>query len=386
MKKICIITGTRAEYGLFKNLINKIRFSKKLKYQIIVTGMHLSPEFGDTYKDILSDGYKINSEVEMLLSSDTPSSIAKSIGLGVIGFSDAFKNLKPDLILIIGDRYEVFSATIAAMTARIPIAHIHGGEVTQGLIDEPIRHSITKMSHLHFVATKEYQKRVIQLGESPENVFLVGGLGVDVIKSTNLMSKKSIQKELALDLYKKNILITFHPVTLESNTASLHFQEILKSLQKLKDTNLIFTLPNADTEAKEIIKDLNNFSANKKNVKIFKSLGQLKYWSLIKLVDVVIGNSSSGLLEVPSFKKPTINIGDRQEGRIKAKSVIDCAPISKEISNSIEIAYSNEFRLKLKNLVNPYGSGGASDKIIKVLEKNNLNNIIKKNFFDVEFL
>ena len=382
-RKICVVTGTRAEYGLLRWLMDGINKSTKLDLQIVATGMHLSPEFGLTYQEIENDGFKIDRKIEMLVSSDSVNGIVKSMGLGMIGFTDALTELKPDLIVALGDRYEIFTAVTAAMIFRTPVAHLHGGEATEGLIDESIRHSITKMSHLHFVAAEEFRKRVIQLGEQPDNVFLVGGLGIDNIVKLNLLERKDFEKSIDFKLGIKNLLITFHPVTLEENTSEKQMNEILMALNELKHTHLIFTMPNADTDGRIIFKMIEDFVNNHPHAKSFTSLGQLWYLSCIKHVDGVIGNSSSGLAEVPTFKKGTINIGDRQRGRIKAESVIDCKPTTKSVSDAIKKLYSSEFQQKLKTVKNPYGSGGASESIVKTLENISLKTILKKKFYNM---
>jgi GDP/UDP-N,N'-diacetylbacillosamine 2-epimerase (hydrolysing) len=382
-RKICVVTGTRAEYGLLRWVMDGINKSTKLDLQIVATGMHLSPEFGLTYQEIKNDRFKIDRKIEMLVSSDSANGIVKSMGLGMIGFTEALTELKPDLIVVLGDRYEIFTAVAAAMIFRIPVAHLHGGEATEGLIDESIRHSITKMSHLHFVAAEDYRKRVIQLGEQPDNVFLVGGLGIDNIVKLNLLERKDFEKSIDFKLGIKNLLITFHPVTLEENTSEKQMNEILMALNELKHTHLIFTMPNADTDGRIIFKMIEDFVNNHPYAKSFTSLGQLRYLSCIKHVDGVIGNSSSGLAEVPTLKKGTINIGDRQQGRIKAESVIDCKPTTKSISDAIKKLYSLEFQQKLKAVKNPYGSGGASEAIVKTLENISLKNILKKKFYNM---
>jgi GDP/UDP-N,N'-diacetylbacillosamine 2-epimerase (hydrolysing) len=384
-RKICVVTGTRAEYGLLRWLMDGINKSTKLELQIIATGMHLSPEFGLTYKEIENDGFKIDRKVEMLVSSDSSNGIVKSMGLGMIGITDALEDLKPDLLLVLGDRYEIFSAVSASMVFRIPVAHLHGGEATEGLIDEPIRHSITKMSHLHFVANTEYRKRVIQLGEQPDRIFLVGGLGIDNIVKLNLLGRKELEQALGFKLGSKNLMITFHPVTLEHSTSDEQMQELLAALGKLKDTHLIFTMPNADTDGRILFKLIEDFVEKHPNSKAFTSLGQLRYLSCIQHVDGVVGNSSSGLHEVPSYKKGTINIGDRQRGRIKADSVIDCGPTRKSIGDALKKLYSTDFQRTLKTVVNPYGTGGASEAIVKKLEDISLSDILKKGFYDLEF-
>ena len=382
-RKICVITGTRAEYGLLRWVMQCIKDDINLDLQIIATGMHLSPEFGLTYKVIEADGFEIDRKVEILTSSDTPVGIAKSMGLGLIGFADALNELNPDLIIILGDRFEIFAAVSAALVARIPVAHLHGGEATEGLIDEAIRHSITKMSHLHFVAAEEYRQRVIQLGEQPELVFSVGGLGIDSIKRLNLLDRKTLEVELGFKFDKKNLLITFHPVTLENSSAVKQMQELLTALTKLEDTKLIFTMPNADTDGRALIQMVENFVSQNSNAHAFTSLGQLRYLSCLAQVDGIVGNSSSGLLEVPSFKKGTINIGDRQRGRLQASSVINCEPTQESIINAIKLFYSPRFQSKLKQVYNPYGVGGASEKIVKIIKFVKLDDLIKKQFYDL---
>ena len=383
--EICIVTGTRAEYGLLYWLMKEIEVDKNLELQIIVTGMHLSPEFGLTYKEIEKE-FKIDKKIEILLSSDTSISVSKSIGLANISFAEAYEELDPDIVVVLGDRYEILAATISAMIANIPIVHIHGGEITQGAFDDAIRHSITKMSHIHFVATKEYRKRVIQLGENPNRVFNIGGMGIENIKRLKLLSKKRLEKELNFKFAEKNILVTFHPVTLEQNSAKKQFSEILEALNELKDTNIIFTKANSDTDGRIINQMIDQFVLEKKNAISFISMGQLRYLSSLQFVDVVLGNSSSGLLEVPSFKKATINIGDRQKGRIKAKSVIDCNPNKQDILQAIEKVYSKDFQKLLKNIKNPYEQKKFPTKsIIKILKNIDLSNILKKEFYDIDF-
>ena len=383
-RTVCVVTGTRAEYGLLRWVMQGIKDAKDLELQIIVTGMHLSPEFGLTYKEIESDGFIIDHKVEMLLSSDTPVSISKSMGLGLISFGDVFQQFKPDLLLVLGDRFEVFSAVATALISRIPVAHLHGGETTEGAFDESLRHSISKMSHLHFVAAEEYRDRVIQLGEDPKNIFLVGGLGIDNIKKLNLLDRSALEVSIDFKLANKNLLITYHPVTLDNQTSRQQMSELLLALDKLENTNLIFTMPNADTDSRVLIEMINAYVEININAVAFTSLGQLRYLSCIKYVDGVIGNSSSGLIEVPSFAKGTINIGSRQQGRLKAKSVIDCDSERQSISAAIEKLYSTSFQVSLKTVINPYGEGGASEKVVDILQKQPLDNILKKKFHDFQ--
>ena len=382
---ICVVTGTRAEYGLLRCVIEGIHASPLLQLQLVVTGMHLSPEFGYTVNEILHDGYSIDFKVEMLLGSDTPVGITKSMGLGLIGFADAFDNLKPDLVVVLGDRFEMLCVASAAMIARIPIAHIHGGESTEGLIDEAIRHSITKMSHIHFVAADQYRKRVIQLGEDPNHVFDVGGLGIDNIKNLELLDKRALEKSLDFVFQPFNFMLTFHPVTLENQSSSSQIEELFLALEKFPDVGLIFTMPNADADGRILFDKINLFCSNHLHSVSFASLGQLRYLSCIQHVDAVIGNSSSGLLEVPSFRKPTINIGDRQRGRLKASSVVDCRPIANDITSSINRVFSDEFQQHLQSVESPYGFGGASSSIVKTLEcmRFEFSQLLKKTFYNI---
>ena len=381
-RKICVVTGTRAEYGLLYWLMKEVKCDADLILQILVTGMHLSEEFGNTYQQIEEDGFVINKKIDILLTSDSELSISKSMGLGIIGFADAFKKLKPDLIVVLGDRFEIFSAVSAAMIAKIPVAHLHGGEATEGLIDEPIRHSITKMSHLHFAATDEYRNRIIQLGEQPDRVFNVGGVGIDNISKLKLLSKIDFENAINFKLAKKNILITFHPVTLEKSTSRIQFQELLDSINELKNTKIIFTKANSDTDGRVINSMIDEYVANRDNTVAFKSMGQLNYLSALQFMDAVVGNSSSGLIEAPSFKIGTIDIGDRQKGRMKAKSIITCLPNKVSIDSALSQLYSKEFKRIINEVVNPYGTGGASKKIIEIIKNINLDNIIKKSFYD----
>lgn len=382
-RKICVVTGTRAEYGLLRWVMQGIREKDGLELQVIATGMHLSPEFGLTFREIEKDGFTIDRKVEMLLSSDTPTGLAKSMGVGLMGFADALNDLAPDLMLVLGDRFEIFSATAAAMVARIPVAHLHGGEATEGLIDESIRHSITKMSHLHFVATDDYRRRVIQLGEQPDRVFLVGGLGVDNINKLTLLDRSALELSLGHRLAAKNLLVTFHPVTLESGTSVEQMTELLAALGKFEDTCLILTLPNADTDGRCLIDMIHRFVAEHPNAHAHTSLGQIRYLSCVAIVDGVVGNSSSGLTEAPSFRKGTINIGERQRGRLKAPSVIDSVPERKAIAAALDQLYSPEFQARLPTVQNPYGNGGASARVVETIAQVSLEDIVKKKFFDV---
>ncbi len=382
MRKVCVVTGTRAEYGLLRWVMQGIKDDPELTLQIIATGMHLSPEFGLTYREIEKDGFLIDRKVEMLTSSDTPVGIAKSMGLGMIGFADALNELRPDIIVVLGDRFEIFAAVAAALVARIPVAHLHGGEATEGLIDEAVRHSITKMSQLHFVAAEEYRRRVIQLGEQPEHVYLVGGLGIDNIRRLKLLDRAALETSLDFKLGQKNLLITFHPVTLETESAVVQMEELLSVLAALVDTQLIFTLPNADTDGRALIKMVEHFVAQYSNARAYTSLGQLLYLSCLAKMDGVVGNSSSGLAEAPSFKKGTVNIGDRQRGRLHAASVINCEPTRQSIAAALCKLYSSDFQAGLSQVCNPYGEGGASEKVVTLIKSVGLDNLIKKRFYD----
>lgn len=382
-RKVCVITGTRADYGLLRWVMQGIKDDAELTLQIIATGMHLSPEFGLTYREIEKDGFQIDRKVEMLTSSDTPVGIAKSMGLALIGFADALNDLKPDLIVALGDRFEIFAAVSAALVARMPVAHLHGGETTEGAFDEALRHSITKMSHLHFVAAEAYRQRVIQLGEQPDRVFLVGGLGIDNIKRLKLLDRAELETSLDFKLGHKNLLITFHPVTLENSTATEQMAELLEVLAGLTDTQLIFTMPNADTDGRTLIKMVDQFVAQHANARAYTSLGQLRYLSCVAQVDGVVGNSSSGLAEVPSFKKGTINIGDRQLGRLQTASVINCEPTQQSIGAALKKLYTAAFQASLSEVKTPYGEGGASERVVKTIKHFALDGIAKKSFYDL---
>ncbi len=384
-RKICVITGTRAEFGLLRWLMQGITQCDDLELQVIVTGMHLSPEFGLTVQEVIDAGFQVDARVEMLLSSDTATGVTKSMGLGLIGFADALERLKPDVVLVLGDRFEIWAAAAAALIAGIPIAHLHGGETTEGAFDESIRHAITKMAHLHFVGAEPYRKRVIQLGENPERVFLVGGLGVDAIKQVQLLNQQELETSLDFRLGPRNLLVTFHPVTLEGHSSSGQMQELLAALHALEDTHIIFTLPNADTGGRELIRMVEDFVAAHPRSRAFPSLGQKRYLSALQFVDGVMGNSSSGIAEAPSFKTGTINIGDRQKGRLSATSVIDCKPNREDIAQALGRLFDPEFRRSLESVVNPYGDGGACSKIIAVLRRHPLEGLLKKSFYNIPF-
>jgi len=387
MRKIAVVTGTRAEYGLLYWIIKGIHEDPELELQLIVTGMHLSPEFGLTVKEIEKDGFPIAEWVEMLLSSDTETAIATSMGLGMIGFAKAYEHLRPDVLVVLGDRFEIHAAVSASIPFRLPVAHIHGGEATEGVIDEPIRHAITKMSHIHFAATDQYRKRIIQMGELPKNVFCFGAPGIDNFYKYDLINKEKLLVEFGISRDKKIGVITYHPVTLEKGSTISQILELLEAIKEFEEIYWVFTLPNADTEGRSITEKINNFvSEFPEKGRVFISLGQLRYLSLLKNAVLMVGNSSSGLVEAPSVELPVVNIGDRQRGRVRGKNVIDVPECKKEpIINSIYKALSPEFRNSLKGMKNPYGEGNASEKIVKILKTISLGEgLTKKTFYEIQ--
>ena len=385
MRKICVITGTRAEFGLLRPLIELIDKDEDLQLQLIATGMHLSPEFGYTLNEITDVGFVVDKKVECLLSSDTSVGVSKTIALAVSGFADALESLQPDLVVVLGDRTEILGAVIAAAMANIPIAHLHGGETTEGAYDEGIRHSITKFSHLHFTSTEAYRKRVIQLGEQPDRVFNVGAIGLDAIKKLKLLNKEEFENSTGFKLKKRNVLITYHPVTLEKEAPIETFENILTALNELTDTTLIFTHANSDKNGRIINKLIIEYvDAHKDKAVAFKSLGQLRYLSALQFVDFVIGNSSSGILEVPAFHIPTINIGDRQRGRICNESVINSNNSLEDIKKSITFALDKTFRKKIQQQELLYGNGTTAEKIIQIIKEHN-HISIKKSFYNIDF-
>lgn len=383
--KICIATGTRAEYGLLKPLIDQITLTAGYELQLLVTGAHLSPEFGLTYKLIEEDGLKINAKVEMLLSSDTPEGIVKSMGLGLIGFTDALKRLNPDLIVILGDRYEMLALASAALIFKIPIAHIHGGEITEGAYDDAIRHSISKMSHLHFTSTEEYRNRVIQLGEQPDRVFNVGAIGLDNIRSLNLLSLEELSSNLGVEFKKYNYLVTFHPETLADHSVEEQFQILLDVIDSQKESFFIFTKANADTDGR-VINDLIDryVSKNRSKSIAYTSMGQLRYLSAMKYVTAVVGNSSSGIIEAASFRVSTINIGNRQKGRIQGENVINVSANKLEIEHAFVLVKDEEHIARLNQVVNPYGSGESAVKIINILQTMEFKTLLTKSFYTIK--
>jgi len=386
MKKIAIFTATRAEYGLLYELIKKLADDNECELQLIVGGMHLSSTFGFTLDHIIKDGFRIAEILEFLVSGDTPTAISKSMGLAQILASEALERLKPDMLVLLGDRFEALSMAQAAMIAQVPIAHIHGGERTEGAVDEAIRHSITKMSHLHFTSTNEYRQRVIQLGEQPDRVFNVGAPGIDKILATKLKSLQDLTRQLDFDLTNKFFLITYHPVTLEKSGAVSELDELFLALNKFPDYKLVITYPNADVGNGAIIRKLEEFALKSGDrVLLSHSLGSENYFSLINHCSCVVGNSSSGLLEVPTLQKPTVNIGYRQKGRVSGKTVINCDGDRLLIEKAIEKSVSTEFSRICKKAKNPYGDGGASQKIFNTLKGIQASNLLSKTFYDISF-
>ena len=382
--KICVATGTRAEYGLLKPLIVKLNADTAFTLQLLLSGAHLSPEFGLTYKQIEADGFFIDSKVEMLMSSDTPEGITKSMGLGMIGYADALKQLQPDLLVILGDRYEMLSLASAALIFRVPIAHIHGGEVTEGAYDDAIRHSITKMSALHFTSTEVYRQRVIQLGERPDKVFNVGAIGLDNFKSLTLLSKEELENDLNIRFKKYNYLVGFHPETLSDCSVESQFTELLKAIDTQKDSFFIFTKANADTDGRIINHMMEEYvNAHQDKSALFASLGSLRYLSVMKQITAMVGNSSSGVLEAPSAPTATINIGNRQKGRIQADSIINVKNKNKDILDAFDRVKSENFQRIVQKTDNPYGNGTASQQIISILKKTDLDTLSVKSFYNI---
>lgn len=387
MKTITILTATRAEYGLLKPIIKKLQKCNELKTKVAVTGAHLSPEFGLTYKEIENDGIAIDKKIEILLSADTPAAITKSMGIAMLGFADYFADSKPDALLVLGDRYETLAVCCAAMNERIPIIHLYGGETTEGAVDEAIRHAITKLSYLHFTSTEQYRKRVIQLGEDPQRVFCVGAIGTENAVKQSLLPKKELEKRLCFSLDKPYIVVTFHPVTLERKTAEMQCKAMLQALEyESKEMKVIFTKANADSEGRIINNIIEKYVSEHNNSVLFDSLGQTLYLSALKYAAFVLGNSSSGLSEAPSFHIPTINIGDRQKGRIRADTVIDCCEDTKSILEAIKKAKTPEFKEICRQAKNPYERENTADTIIELIKNQILNGKIdiKKKFYDIE--
>ena len=386
-KRICIVTAARAEYGLLRPIIQKFIQRKEFDIRVVATGMHLSPEFGLTYQEIEEDGIPIDRKIEMLLSADTPSSITKSMGIAMVGFADYFAESKPDLLILLGDRYEILAVATAAMNARIPIAHLYGGDVTEGAIDDVVRHAITKMSHLHFVSTLTHRKRVIQMGENPDRVFCVGAMSVESAKSVDLLDKGELEEQLDFSFGSSRIaVVTFHPVTLEEGSARRQCSELLEALDQIPNLKIIFTKANADTDGRIINHLIDEYaSVHQDKSRVYTSLGQRKYLSTVSIADVVVGNSSSGLSEVPSFHVPTVNVGDRQKGRERSSSVIDCEPEKADILRALNRALSDEFKQIVEKTSNPYEKEGTSEQIVDTISRllSDGDVSIMKKFYDL---
>ena len=382
-RKICVVTGARSDFGLLRFLMEDFKECPSLELQVIVTGMHLLQEFGSTYIEV-EKCFDVDYKVDTQLTSDTPVAITRSMGYGLIGMADAFEKLSPEIVVLLGDRVEIVPAAIAAVMKKIPLAHIHGGETTEGAIDESLRHAITKLANIHFVAAESYRRRLIQMGESPERVFMVGGLGVDAIDRITFLERPELERRFNLVFNKRNLLITFHPATLESESPAVQMRALLDALDMLADTSLIFTFPNADMGGRELMMQVKRFAETRPNVFAYKSIGQEGYLSCLRQMDGVIGNSSSGLLEAPALGVPTVNIGSRQKGRLVATSVINCVPERNDIAKSIECIYDAEFRSNLQNTISPYGKGGASSRILEILKSFPLNGLLRKPFHDID--
>lgn len=385
-RKICVVTGSRADYGLLRWLMQEIMEDQDFELQTIVTGSHLSKAFGQTENEIISDGFKIDKRIEILGEGYNSLSASKATSRCLEGVAIALDELAPDLIILLGDRYEIFAAAAAALLMNIPIAHIHGGEITIGAFDDALRHSITKMSHVHFVAAEDYRKRVIQLGESPDYVFNVGGLGVDSINNIKLRSRKELENELGVRFSSKNLLVTFHPETLGDIDLPVWLKETCELLSELQDTTIIYTAPNSDPGSQEITKVVRSYVDSNSNSYFFQSLGYLNYLSCLKEVDAVIGNSSSGILEAPSLKVGTINIGRRQQGRLLAESVISISADIFEFREALERVYSDEFKSKVNSSTSPFGEPGASSKILKIIKTLDFKKMREKEFYDIEMI
>jgi len=369
VKRVCVVTGSRAEYGLLRWVMEGFKNSDVCTLQTVVTGMHLSPEFGSTWRAIEADGFSIDWKIEMLLGSDSASAVTKSMGVAMIGFADAFSHLKPDLLVILGDRFEILAAASAALIAGIPIAHLHGGELTEGAYDDSIRHSVTKMSHLHFTAASEYRNRVIQLGEDPARVWDVGGFGLDNIVNVELLSRAEVEDKLNISLGDKSLLVTFHPETIPDVVPEQQLEELLYALSQTTAV-FVFTMPNADNKNRILRAMIEDFVQQQLGrAVVHASLGQRLYLSTLAQVDAVVGNSSSGLIEAPAFGKGTVNIGRRQNGRLKAPSVVDCEACRTDIADAIDRVLNPSFLAGIKSQQNPYGRGGASVKTVSIIEK-----------------
>lgn len=387
MRKICVVTGTRAEYGLLSRLMRMIKDSQDTHLQVIATNMHLSPKYGNTYQEIEKDGFTIDVKVPIIdeTAPDNAITTVKSMATALSGFADAYNTLKPDLVVLLGDRYEILAAATAALIERIPIAHLYGGEVTEGAYDDAIRHSITKMSQLHFASTEAYRQRIIQMGEQPDRVFYIGAVGVENVKRLPLMNKNEIEKEIDFTIDNNTILVTYHPVTLGNRTAKDDIDDFIAVLEERKDLRVIFTMPNSDTGGQFIVDAINEFvKRNSNRSKAYKSLGVVRYLSVMKQVAAVVGNSSSGIVEVPSFGIPTLNIGDRQKGRIQAESTYNCLPDKDSVFKGLDMVLSKEFRVLASKVHNPYEKANTAEEIFKVISTYPIEQLNQKHFYDIQ--
>lgn len=386
-KKICIITGSRAEWGLFYPLARRIQSEKNnFTLQIIATGAHFSRKHGLTYREIQKDGFRITRAVPLPLSQDTKEDIGRAFGTGVIGLSRALQSIKPHLVILLGDRFETFAAAVACLFTKIPIAHIHGGESTEGSLDDVMRHAITKLAHIHFVSHGRYKKRVVQMGENPSRVFCVGALALDNITGKKALSKRMLEKKLRFKLGADYVLVTFNPPTAEGKLdAERQFNNLLKALDEANGIKVVFTKSSPDIYSKMLTQLLDKYVSWRKERCIARaSLGRELYLSTLKYASAVVGNSSSGIIEAPSFGIPTVNIGDRQNGRLHAKSVINCNGEKSSISNAIKKALTRNFRKKCKYVKNPYDRGNTAKKIVSILKKTHIDgSLVKKRFYDL---
>jgi GDP/UDP-N,N'-diacetylbacillosamine 2-epimerase (hydrolysing) len=382
-RRVCVVTATRAEYGLLRRVMQLVRASARLELQVVATGTHLSAEFGSTWREIEADGLQIDRKVDMRIGADSAVGVSKSMALALDGVAEALAELSPDIVLVLGDRYEILAVAAAALIARVPVAHLHGGEVTEGAFDDALRHAITKLSQLHFVAAEEYRRRVIQLGEDPARVHLVGGLGVDNLTHLTLLGRAELEESLGFELGERSLLITFHPVTAGDAPSAGELVELLAALDALQGVRLVFTMPNADPGHRALAGLVEKFVAQHPHARAYTSLGYIRYLSCMKYVDGVVGNTSSGLTEAPSFRTGTVNVGDRQKGRLKAASVIDCAPTRDAIGAAIDQLFSRDFQATLAAVRNPYGEGGAAERIVTTLESCPDALLRHKSFFDL---
>ncbi|MDD6573032.1 MAG: UDP-N-acetylglucosamine 2-epimerase [Thermoflexaceae bacterium] len=386
MKKIIIITSTRAEYGLLSPVIKKLKKCSDIEICVAATGTHLSAEYGMTVREIENDGVCVDAKIDILCESDRPSGISKTMANALERFSNYFEESQPDAIMILGDRYEMLAIASAALNARIPIIHIHGGEATEGAADEYIRNAITKLSYLHFASTETYRKRIIQMGEHPDRVHNVGALGVENCLNVDLYSREELTADLQCDLSRYAVL-TFHPVTMENYTAQEQIKTLMEVVSQYSDITFICTKANSDQGGKIINECITEYANTYSNIRLYDSLGMRRYLSAVKYAEFVIGNSSSGIIEVPSFGVATVNIGDRQRGRIQAESIVNCEPRYESIKNAMTQVLRSDFRERISTVVNPYEQAGTSDRIVKITENflRNNNRDFKKKFYDIDF-